>query len=286
MPEKPQHISGYLLGTSDSVERLCLFVATRLGDFMPRLRVVGGLVPRLLIRPPAIPGVEPHVGTQDLDLGFELTLLHNAEYEALAARLRSAGLRQDLNPGGQPTRQRWVYPAANLTVDFLIPPVDADAEAGGLQSLEHDFAAVITPGLGCAFEDFEVVAIDGTTIAGEAASRDIWVCGPGAFVILKALALRNRGERKDAYDLNYVLRNWPGGLDEIATRVRSLSQQATVEKALECLREDFGSVDSVGARQLDRFLGGDNADDENLRADAVALVREFLKRVRGGTQPP
>ena len=32
------------------------------------------------------------------------------------------------------------------------------------------------------------------------------MCGPGAFVVLKALAFRDRGEPKDAYDLVYVLR--------------------------------------------------------------------------------
>jgi predicted nucleotidyltransferase len=43
---------------------------------------------------------------------------------------------------------------------------------------------------------------------GERASREIWVCGPGAFVVLKALAFRTRGENKDAYDLYYVIRNY------------------------------------------------------------------------------
>ncbi len=279
MPEKPQHISGYSLPASDSVERLCLFVATRLGDFMPRVRVVGGLVPGLLIPPASIAETEGHVGTQDLDLGLELTILDNSEYQLLSSRLRNAGFRQDLNPGGRPTRQRWIHPAAGLTIDFLIPPADADQEPGTLQNLEPDFAAVITPGLEMAFEDFEVVEVQGKTILDEQATRNVWVCGPGAFVVLKALALRSRGERKDAYDLHYVLKHWPTGLPDVAARVHSLTQDSLVSTALEYLRDDFGSIDSIGARQLDRFLGGEDSDDEFLRADASGLVLEFLRLV-------
>jgi hypothetical protein len=38
------------------------------------------------------------------------------------------------------------------------------------------------PGLKVAFQDRRQVRIDGKTIFGENASREVWVCGPGAFV--------------------------------------------------------------------------------------------------------
>jgi hypothetical protein len=36
---------------------------------------------------------------------------------------------------------------------------------------------------------------------GERSTRNIRVSGPGAFVVLKALAFKTRGLAKDAYDL-------------------------------------------------------------------------------------
>lgn len=51
-------------------------MATKLGDLMDELVVVGGLVPSLLIPPDELPeGADAHVGTLDLDVGRTLTLL-------------------------------------------------------------------------------------------------------------------------------------------------------------------------------------------------------------------
>ena len=83
--------------------------------------------------------------------------------------------------------------------------------AAGSGNIEKDFAAIISPGLKFAFQDRRRVRIAGKTIFGENASREVWVCGPGAFVVLKALAFKGRGENKDAYDLYYLVRNFAVG---------------------------------------------------------------------------
>jgi predicted nucleotidyltransferase len=57
-----------------------------------------------------------------------------------------------------------------------------------------------------AFDERENVTLAGDTLKGERVSRTIPVCGPAAFVVLKALAFADRGEPKDAYDLLYILR--------------------------------------------------------------------------------
>jgi len=38
--------------------------------------------------------------------------------------------------------------------------------------------------------------------------------GPGAFVVLKALAFKGRGENKDAYDLYHLVRNFGEGVEK------------------------------------------------------------------------
>ncbi len=49
MPEKPTTAAGYLPEQVVRVKATCLYLATKLGDLMPELVVVGGLVPSLLI---------------------------------------------------------------------------------------------------------------------------------------------------------------------------------------------------------------------------------------------
>jgi len=219
MPEKPSFASEYRKEQAELVRQTCLYVATKLGDLLDELVVVGGLVPSLLIPEETVPeGEDAHVGTMDLDLGLSLALLNTHRYEELTARLRRAGFEPDVNEAGNPTFQRWkIEPSRGLkvTVDFVIPPSLDEDEGGKIRHIENDFAAVITPGLHLAFTDRQRLFLRGTTILGEKASREIWVCGPGAFVILKALAFGTRGENKDAYDLYYVIRNYGQGVDEI-----------------------------------------------------------------------
>jgi hypothetical protein len=72
------------------------------------------------------------------------------------------------------------------------------------EHLEGDLGAIVTPGLDLVYRDRVTVRLSGRTITGEQSTRDICVCGPGAFIILKALAFGMRGLPKDAYDMLYV----------------------------------------------------------------------------------
>jgi len=233
--------------------------------------LVGGLVPSLLIDQE---GTERHAGTTDLDLGLALAVLHEERYRELAARLRDAGFKPDTNEKGQATRQRWRLGA--VTVDFLIPPT-APRQGGRLQDLEADLAAIITPGLALAFRDQERPTLKGTTSKGEKAERSFPVCGPAAFVVLKALAFEGRGENKDAYDLFYVLKHFGNEVDEIADRLVPLLDAPEAARALEILARDFADTAGVGPRRVAEFLAG--GPDDAMQADTVGLVREFLAAV-------
>ncbi len=211
MAEKPTTAAGYETKQAELVRATCLYVATKLGDLMDDLVVIGGLVPSLIIDQDKLPDeTDAHVGTMDLDIGLTLTLLDEGRYRTLTERLRRAGFEQDVNDDGNPTRQRWkIQKLDKVTIDFLIPPSRASDRGGTLRNIEADFAAVIAPGLHLAFRDRKQIRLEGQTIMGENATRDIWVCDAGAFVVLKALAFRSRGENKDAYDLYMRCRTIP-----------------------------------------------------------------------------
>ena len=270
---KPTTADGYTPAQLLQVRATLLYLASILGDLVDDLVVVGGLVPSLLVASPS-PGEEAHVGSGDLDLGLEVALLDSGRYHTLAERLRSSGFSPDTNEQAQTIRQRWRHPATTATVDFLMPPIMQGQRAGSLQDLEVDLAAVVTPGLSLAFRDREAVRVEGRTLLNEALARDIPVCGPGAFVVLKALALRLRGENKDAYDIYYLLRHYGENVEAIAGRLRPLLDDVTARHAMGYLEEDFAQLDSIGPSRAAAFLG--RSDDEGFRADAVGLVQRLL----------
>jgi len=280
MPEKPTTASGYPPGQVARVRSTCLYLATKLGDLMEELVVVGGLVPSLLIDQEKLPeNVTPHVGTLDLDLGLAFALVGEQRYDDVVERLRNAKFTADVNEDGKPTRQRWRISDPPVTVDFLIEPeTGAEAQAGRLFPLTKDWAAIIAPGLHLAFRNNQVVTLDGRTIIGETAKRDIRVCGAGAFVVLKALAFHIRGENKDAYDLFYLLRNYGRGVSDVAAQFHPFLPDASAVKAMECLQADFNDSESIGPRRVAEFLYG--RPDADIQADAVGFIRQFLVECR------
>ncbi|HTA98153.1 MAG TPA: nucleotidyl transferase AbiEii/AbiGii toxin family protein [Solirubrobacteraceae bacterium] len=258
---------------------------------MDRLCIVGGLAPSLLIdrRADANPtGEAGHAGTNDLDVGLAVALLDEQQYSEIARRLRQENFEPDVNDHGNPTPQRWRLGELNVTIDFLIPPIPGAEQGGRVQPLEGDFGALIAPGLELAFQERELIQMDGHTLNGEQVSRTVPVCGPGALVVLKALAFADRGEPKDAYDIIYVLRHWPHGISDIADRIarHATDHSEVIERALKSLASDFAEPDSLGPRRAAQFESIGDLDPA-ATADAHGYVDDLLRacRERGLSTP-
>ena len=278
---KPSVADGYDSATTLRAKSTCLTVATRLGNLMDDMVVIGGLVPSLIIPQSANAEVpDAHVGTMDVDLALNVELLSTGLYETVGARLRDAGFVLDVNDRGNPTRQRWRPSGARLGVgvDFLVQPSRPGDQGGRLRNLQPDFAAVIVPGLHLAFQDSVSVELQGETIEGEKATRRVRVCGLGAFTVLKALAFHDRGAEKDAYDLYYILRHYGSGIDDVAARLRRIEGDPAISRALATLRSDFLDLDGPGPRRAASFLNAGQPDDD-IQADVAGFVAELLRRL-------
>ena len=279
MTDKPKTAAEYESQQARLVHATCLYVATKLGDLMDEILIIGGLVPSLIVDQTALPeGVDPHVGTMDLDVGLQLALLNEGRYRKLTGRLRDAGFEMDENDDGNPTRQRWVIRGpGTVTIDFLIPPSLETDKGGRLRDIEPDFAAIIAPGLRCGFRDRMRVTLTGETLFGEKATRDVWACGAGGFIVLKALAFDGRGENKDAYDLFYLIRSYGAGPADVAACLKPLLDDVEAQAAVTVLRRDFTDPDGVGPRRVAEFITG--GIDDDVQADAVGFVKQLLAAI-------
>jgi hypothetical protein len=250
-------------------------MATKLGDLLDEIVVVGGLAPYLLIDQENLSSdLESHAGTMDLDMGLALAILNGERYRELGDRLRDAGFQPDVNAQKRKRFQSWTTGGAHpVAVDFLIPPTDETGKGGTLLHIESDLAAIVTPSLELAFEDRCRKELSSTIPSDAWATRDIPVCGPGAFTVLKALAFGNRTENKDAYDLFYV---WRGvGIPKVVERLAVLLPNTNIDNALSIIRTDFCNHDGPGPIGTARFITGGLDDD--VQADVVGLARGLLR---------
>ncbi|MEX0599570.1 MAG: hypothetical protein WD423_02300 [Rhodothermales bacterium] len=269
--------------TSEQLERsknTLLHAATFLGDFARDVVLVGGLVPVFLIAQEVDGSKESHVGSVDVDLVLSLSMISQQRYQLLAERLRAQDFLPDTNEKGNETKQRWRYrePEKAVTLDFLIDESDTEDHGWGrIHSLTDDLGAIRAFGARLAFEDVNVVEIIGRTLEGDAASREIQVCGPAAFVVLKAIAFSNRKARKDAYDMGYVLRYYGQSTEDVAARFKIIEDHPATKLAIEILRNDFSSEEAMGPRDASRFLF-QTVNDEYV-AEYVGSVRRLLKLI-------
>lgn len=258
--------------------KICLTIATVLDDLMADMVVVGGLVPTLLVdQSSKAEAFELHYGSTDLDLGLSLALLDEERYASIGERLKQAGFEQDTNERGHPSLQCWRHSAhQSVKVDFLIPPA-GETEAGKLFHLASDLAAFCLPGLQYAFECREEVRMSGHNVFGADVRRGVWVCGHAPYVILKALAFRNRHNAKDAYDLVYLIQNSPQHVGGAATWLADHLEDELTRNAIGFLQEDFEKPESAGPVMVAIFLG--DSGSAEIKADAMSTISSPLMRI-------
>lgn len=291
MNDEPRTAADYTQEDLELVKAACLTVAENLGGLMDDIVIIGGSVPPLLIDMQrdsdelmdeweAEDPVSHHVGTVDLDIGFALGLLEEERYKDISEQLRHAGFEPCENEAGNAILQKWCFAEQpRLKIDFLIPPTEDDDKGGNIKHLEGDFAAIIAPGLQLAFEKPVSVCLEGETLHGAEFDATLQVCAPAAFIVLKGLAIRRRAKTKDEYDIFYILRNHPDGVDTIAAHFARFidRDEPHGEKALDNLRESFKTSSSVGPVAVSRFVYGYN--DYALQANASAFVLQFTEAV-------
>jgi hypothetical protein len=106
-------------------------------------------------------------------------------------------------------------------------------------------------------------------------SQSVSVASLPASFAMKAVALERREEKKktkDAYDIIYCLRNYPGGVEAIAQEFSNYTTNQIVASGVALLKELFASPDSIGPVAYAR-----EADDLE---DAALKRREAHERVK------
>ena len=112
------------------------------------------------------------------------------------------------------------------------------------------------------------------------------------FTCLKALAIEQRFERKDAYDLIQCIEHAEGGLEALSEsirRARASKHGAAVETALHALRKHFASDEETEGYEKDgpvavsKFERGEEVEQHEariLRQRRVAdLIEDLLSRI-------
>ena len=257
-----------------AAESVLLELVHILGEYLDSIVVIGGMVPKYLITETE----EPHVGTTDVDLALDHRRFDEPGYQTLHQLLTNHRYQADRD-------QPFIY-RRPIVMDgkHVIVQVDLLSGEYGGTGRDHRTQTVqdVRPrkarGADMAFDEPVRVKITGELPDGARDTVTIPVAGIVPFIVMKAMAMRDRLKRKDPYDVYYCLRYFPGGIEKIVEHVKLLKGNRLVQEALKILKEQFNSPEHVGPSHIAEFLELSDPDEvARTRRDAYERVLYLIE---------
>jgi stress response protein SCP2 len=239
-----------------------------LGAYRDDIVLIGGWVPELLL---ATKG-SPHVGSTDVDLALDHRKIAAEGYDTIKKLLEERGYEE----GPQPFIffRKLVMEGREVTVqvDLLAGEYEGRGKKHRHQCIQ-DIHARKARGCDLAFERPVEVKVEGELPGGGKDSVVVRVASIVPFIVMKGMALADRMKEKDAWDIHYCLKNYPGGLDALVSAFEPFMSQGLVGEGLSKISEKFASEAHVGPKFVADF---ERTTDPAQRA---LLQREAFERV-------
>lgn len=247
-----------------------------LGAYHEDIVLVGGWVPELLF-----PSKEtPHVGSTDVDLALNHLSIENEGYKTILRLLKDRGYEE----GAQPFIffRKLVVEGQEIVVqvDLLAGEYEGATKKHRHQKIQ-DVHARKARGCDLAFKHPIEIKLEGQLPDGGKDSVTVRVASIVPFIVMKGMALADRMKEKDAWDIYYCLKHYPGGLDSLANAFKPFMSLGLVKEGLAKIEEKFASEKHVGPKFVADFE--EIADVEEralLQRDAFERINYLLQKLK------
>jgi len=249
-----------------------LELALALGEYRDKLVLVGGWAPVFLIPEPA----SEHIGSIDVDLAIDHTRVSDDVYATIHDLLVSAGYEEI--PNRTLSFRRKTHDIT-VQVDLLSGEYEGTGKGHRHQVVQE---TKLRKARGCdlVFDDPESIRIEGELPDGAKDSVVIQVASIGAFLCMKGHALDGRLKPKDAWDIVYCIREYPGGMDALVEKLRPVAHHGLMREALEKIARHFASPEHRGPRHVADFELETNPETrEAIQRDAYERVQYVLTQL-------
>jgi hypothetical protein len=102
----------------------------------------------------------------------------------------------------------------------------------------------------------------------------------GPFLVTKGMAFWDRGKEKDAYDIYYCCKYYPGGINKMADDIAQLTGNALAKEGLGKIKAKFEKVDFIGPVYVADFKEiSDEEERERVIREAFELVNTLMGKL-------
>jgi hypothetical protein len=270
----------YIAEAVEAARSVLLELVRVLGAYRDQVVLIGGWVPELLL-----PNAEPkHVGSLDIDLALDHRELADSGYRTIQDLLTSRGYKQDER---QPFIYRRSVPAGareiTVQVDLLAGEYAGTGPSHRTQQVQ-DVRPRKTRGCDLALDLATEVKITGRLPGGADDSATIRVATIVPFLVMKGMALADRLKEKDAYDVYFCVRNFPGGVEGLAAEFAPHAGHGLVKEGLRKIAQRFSSPTAFGPTAVADFMQVTELGERDLlRRDAFERLAALLARLDLGS---
>jgi hypothetical protein len=247
-----------------------------LGEYREEIVLVGGWVPSLLLPEPEDP-TDRHPGSLDVDLALDHRKLTEAGYETIEKLLIQAGYQRSTK---QPFQYFREVHGVLVRVDLLAGEYGGTGKGHRTQKVQ-DVRPRKAHGCDLVFQIAPVtVPLEGQLPSGARDTVRVPLASVVPFLTMKAIVMSERRKSKDPFDIWYVLRHFPGGVDAVTASFRPYLTNRLVQEGLRSLAEKFASLDHIGPLEAAAFDADLTAEARAIRQrQAFELVQAFLERL-------
>lgn len=261
----------------EACHRVLMEIVNLLKEFSDHIALVGGWVPYYIL--PS--GAKKHIGSLDVDICFDLQWISNDTYETILKILQDNGYYQtNVHKPFQWWRDVRVDNGdpVSVEVDLLSAEYGGRGKKHENQKIQ-DVKTRKARGSDLIFSQtdrYEEVVLNGKLPSGARDSARCKVAGVVPFLVMKGMAI-GRGKPKDGYDIEFVITNFPGGIEALVAEFEKDLENPLVREGLGKIRTKFESVEHVGPDYVATFLEIEEPEDRELRKRrAFETVNAFL----------
>ena len=265
--------------TADAVEAahsVLLELARLLGEYQDSIVIVGGWVPQLLLSQAS----RQHIGSLDVDVALNHRALHEVGYKTILQLLLARGYHQGEQPFIFFRTVQLGERTFEVEVDFLAGEYAGTTRGHRTQKVQ-DMHPRKARGCDLAVTLSTERTMSGTLPGGGKDTATLRVASIVPFLVMKAMALAGRLMEKDAWDIYYCIRYYPGGINTLVEEFQPHLENGLVKEALAIIAEKFASPEHVGPKHVADF---DDIRDPEERAlvqrDAFERVNAVLSGLR------
>jgi hypothetical protein len=250
-------------------------IITILGEFRDNIVLVGGNVPPLLI-PSA---KEKHPGSLDVDIALNFQNISSSAYKTIVKTLLSRGYYQTDEQPYIFYRDIIIEPGRKNTIqiDLLAGEYGGTGKSHRHQKVQDALARKVR-GCDLVFDAPLKVKLKGTLPNGAVNEVSINIPAAGPFLVTKGMALWDRLKEKDAFDIFFCCRYFPGGIEALAEVIKPVIGNKLAKEGLGKIKAKFHEISGTGPVGVVDFMEIEDPEEkERVQREAFEFVNKLME---------